>query len=534
MVSPLRAMAIARLQLLWNTAHRGQGLLGLLAAIALVVVGLLILVPPFFMFAYFGNLLGGELAAESSPALVWVSSLHALLVFGLGAAGGLRQQRGFDRELLRMHPLRPLQLLVAELPFGLLDTIPALATSLFLGLGTGLARSLPGLWLPVVLVIGQGILGVLLVQQLVAVIRRLAGHRRVLLLGLGLLAVPLLGFGWLALQHGALTALSSVMSRLPTTLGHHGLRALALEDGGRGALFLAGSVAFTLALVAVTTWLQLRELKLDPPLQVATGTKEVLWSFEKPAAGIGRLFSGQVLGSRFGQLLMFTPVFLSVLFVLASSILERSAQGRDETGFQLTMGMLFEKIQALPLWLVVPPAVVCMGAEIWLNQFSWDGNGLKTLLLAPIRTGDVLLGKIFGLFRLQLPLGLVACLPLLRLGMPDPFEVLTGLTAASAFIVTLGTTGHLLSAHFPRRQRGSGEGAGSTPPLLILTSTALILALAAVSFAIVQVAGGLAPWAPAVVFAVLTIVGLLTHRALRPSLASFVDERRELMVETLG
>ncbi|MBT7691051.1 MAG: hypothetical protein HN750_03440, partial [Gemmatimonadales bacterium] len=134
-VSPLRAMASARLELIWNSISKGSGVLSLLSGVIVIALGLACLVPPFYMFSVFGLQLGEDLAADSSLSIVWLATLHGLLVFGMGGAAGLRKHRGFNRELLRSLPLRPSQLLLSELPFGLLDTIPMLGLAFFGGLG---------------------------------------------------------------------------------------------------------------------------------------------------------------------------------------------------------------------------------------------------------------------------------------------------------------------------------------------------------------------------------------------------------------
>ena len=531
MVRPLRALAAARAQVLWNTVRKGQGAFGAAAAALLLVVGVACLVPPFYMFLAFGRELGGDLAAPESPAMGWLVSLHAIVVFGLGAAAGVRQHGAFDRDLLRMLPLRKIQAALAELPFLLLDTLPILGLVFLAGLGTGMAGELPEHRLAIAWVTLNGVVSLLLVQQLVGVLRRLAGGKSFrALVGIALALLLVVIASQFLLQDDP----ARFVQRLPSGAGWEALRLSVLGESGAAAMRHALLVAWNLGLFAVTAWLHARELGQDPPLRIAEGTDEKLWTFRTPGAGIARLFLAQVTGSRRGQLLLVLPAFVTGAFVLASVIVTNSAAGREGDSGIATMQALLGRVEALPLWFAIPVAVACFNGELWLNQFSWDGKGIKTLVLAPLRTEDLLWGKLLGLLCLQVPQGLLACLPLLRLAAPSKMELLAGLAGGAAATVFLGSVGHLLSAHYPRAQRAEGEGASGAPPQLGLIATVAILIVAGLSFVLWTVSSGFAPWAPAAVFAVLAAALLGGHRLFAPELARRVDEQRETLVETLS
>lgn len=530
MVKRLRALVAARLQVLWNTVHRGQGMVGVVAAVAVLLIGFACLLPPGAMFVVFGKVLGEDLPAADSPAMTWLAGLHALIVFGLGTMAGTRQHGAFDRELLRMLPLRRVQAVVAELPFNLLDTLPILGVTFFLGLSVGLVQVLPGQGLGILVVFAQAVLSLLLVQQLVGVLKRLASGSKGLLVGLALLPLAALA---VASQVGGLEAPMLLVSWLPTSAGYHALRASALGETSRALLCHGVLLAWNLALFAVVAWLQVKELDQDPPERVDTGTPESLWTFARPASGVARLFTSQVIGSRFGKILLGIPLFGTLVLVVCADILGRSAEGRD-TGFLETAQALIAKLDAMPLFVLVPAGAAIFMGELWLNQFSWDGNGVKSLMLAPLRTTDLLAGKLLGLVWLLVPQGLIACLPLLRRSFPDPFEVLAGGLASLMIVLALGTFGHLLSAWYPRPHRGKGEGAVSAPPMLGLLSTSAILAVAGLTGGIWLVLRGVAAWAPAAGYGLVVLACLGAARLARPALAAEVDRKRELIVETLA
>ena len=177
-VGALRAVTAARLEMLWNALTKGSTRTSRASAAVVAAVGLILLVLSFYLSSVFGSQAGDALAVDTevgndeSLSMVWLATFHALLVFGMGGAAGLRQRLGFDRELLRVLPLRTSQLLLAELPFGLLDTIPMLGLALFGGLGFGLMSSQLTSVPLVMLVAGLGVLGVLLMRQLVGVMTR--------------------------------------------------------------------------------------------------------------------------------------------------------------------------------------------------------------------------------------------------------------------------------------------------------------------------------------------------------------------------
>lgn len=525
---PLRAMTRARLELIWNAISKGSGGLSLASGIVVGVIGLACLIPPFYMFSVFGRQLPlGEDVPGSSPSMIWLATLHALLVFGMGGVAGLRQHRGFDRELLRSLPLRTSQLLLSELPFGLLDTIPILGLACFAGLGFGLTTSHPNSELLVALVMGLGVLGVLLVQQLVGVIRRLAARPRFLGIAAILAIVPALAIFGVSASQGLKPAFFRVLEWLPSSMGYHGLRAWMHGDRGAATGFLLLSVGFVVTLFALTAWLQLKELAQDPPLRTARAGKENLWSFRRPSVGVARLFVQQVLGARYGKVLMILPFFFTGGFVLCAAKVQYVAAGS-------VMEQLFDKAQTYPLYALMPPFVVLLGGGLWMNQFAWDRGGVKTLFLAPIPSTEILDGKLLGLTWILVPQALVACLPLGFLHRPEAHELASGLTGALFLACALGAVGHVFSARFPRPLAESGSGVASAPFTLQLMSTAVMAALALTSFGLYSGLQGVHDWAPPAGFAILTALALGLRRAALPRLAHDLEANREKLSDTLS
>lgn len=527
MTGPLRAMTQARLELISNAMGKGSGKAARLSAAVVLVLGLACLSLPFYMFMVFGRQLGEDLPETGGISIVWLATLHGLLVFGMGSAAGLRQHRGFDRELLRSLPLRPSQLLLSELPFALLDTIPLLGVAFFGGLGVGMVRAQPSAAPGIVLVMLLGVLSVLLMQQLVGTVRRLVG--RSLFAGIAAVAVatPIAIFVGLSATEGVAPAVKLFLSDLPSTLGYRGLQAWLLGETAAAEGYLAGAVAFVGALFGATVWLQLRELAKDPPLRLARAGDGNLWSFGRPWVGIARLFVSQVLSASYGKVLCLAPFFVTGVFTLCAVKVQYVAPGS-------VMEKVFDSARTYPLYAIVPSVIVILGGGLWMNQFAWDGRGVKTLLLAPVSSAVVLRGKLVGLGAILLPQSLLACAPLAFLGSPRPDEIGSGLAAGAFLTCLLGTAGQLLSVRFPRKLAEAGAGVEAAPASLQLQSGGLVAVAGGICFGTYVGLRSLHPWAPAAGFALLTLGAYGLRLAARSRLTAAFDANRETLAERLG
>jgi hypothetical protein len=532
-VGALRAVTAARLEMLWNALTKGSTRTSRASAAVVATVGLILLVLSFYLSSVFGSQAGDALAVDTnlendeSLSMVWLATFHALLVFGMGGAAGLRQRLGFDRELLRVLPLRTSQLLLAELPFGLLDTIPMLGLALFGGLGFGLMSSQLTAAPLVMLVAGLGVLSVLLMRQLVGVMTRLGGRSRLFSLLVAITAVPLAVLALVAAGRGLTQAAFVVLDWMPTTMGYHAIWAWARGEPGASAGFLLASVGFVLVLFVLTTWLQVREMDQDPPRRAARGGTERLWSFRSPSTGLARIFVHQVFGARYGKLLTILPLFVTAGFVLVAVKIEYVAGGS-------VLHQLFEQAQTYALYAFVPPLVVLLAGGFWMNQFAWDGPGVRMLLAAPVRTTEILDGKMLGLVAVLMPQSIVACLPLLWLGGPPWAHVATGLAGAGLFTCILGTLGHVLSARSPRPLSTSHVGVASAPAALQLIRVALVLILSAATFGAIAGLQTVHVWAPSFAFGALIPVVLGLRKLALPGLAGELDACRESLCETLS
>jgi len=388
-------------------------------------------------------------------------------------------------------------------------------------------------------------LSVLLTQQFVGVLKRLAARPRGFVMVAASAGVPAIALVGFVASQGLRPGLLQVLEWLPTSIGMHALKAWELGDTGTGAAYLGLSIALVASLAASTTWLLFKDLSIDPPLHLARRGKENLWSFEHPRAGVARLFVAQVFGAKYGKILAILPFFVTGGFVLAAVKIEHVAKGS-------VFEKLFVEAQTYPLYALVPPLIVALAGGVWMNQFAWHGRGIKALLLAPLRSRDILDGNLIALLRMLVPLSLLACLPLVYLDFAPPqavvlakqatanlatgvaAELATGVAASVLVVCVLGTLGHLFSVRFPRQLSESGTGVASAPFTLQLASTAAVGVLGLVGIGIYAGLAGLHALAPVAAFVLLTAVVLVLRRFSMPRLERAFDAGRENLSETLA
>ena len=187
----------------------------------------------------------------------------------------------------------------------------------------------------------------------------------------------------------------------------------------------------------------------------------------------------------------------------------------------------------LPWGGLLPPLAMVLSSELWINQFGWDGPGIKTLLLMPIAPRDLLLGKLLGLAGLlAVQLGL-AVLPLAAVRPPRFVDLVWGLGAGGFALLTLGGLGHVLSAGLPRDLAGRalGPAPGFASMLASAAANALVVALLLLGF---RVGRGAGPWGLALAMWALCGVAALVYWRVLPLLGERVMALREQLIDELG
>ena len=530
-VGPVRTLLVAHLQAGWNRSRQELGKNGRMAlVISVVVLGLFAALP-----AVVGSLVGGFFLGRGLPDPAFVRGLGgilALLALMGGVVGGLfGGSRTLAWESTRVFPLRLRSLFLAELVAGLGDIMPLALTlaSACLLLGMGVAKPLLLVFLPLPWL--GTVAAMLCIQYLVgSVTARIAKHLRLAFAGLGFLLwastalMPAMGHRHAAKRPKAVAVSSQVEQRvglllkvidgLPSTQSMRGMADLVSGHWGQAL----GRQVFPFGLLALLLLGAANTLKRDADPQALRtspkGSVEKLWSFATAAHGVARLQWRAIISSHLGKFQLLIPLMVLVL------IKGPFAAARGATVWSLPMAFAYLSMA---------------GMQIQLNQFGLDGPGVKALLLLPVPSRDLLVGKTLGLLAF---LGLQVALLLILLGTIGyltPVQALAGVCLSGCLFLVQVSLGHWTSAWLPRPMpRDSLKNNNMAQPVIWLGMAAMLAG--------VMVFGGiyllmvwLAPLLLLPVMAVVLGVLFLVYRAkVLPSAARYLDGRKEVLVQALG
>ncbi len=530
-VGPVRTLLSAHLQAGWNRSRKELGKSGRTAFVIVVTLfGLFAALP-----AVFGILVGGYFLGRGLPDPAFVRGLGAILaclaLLG-GITGGLfGGTRTLGWESTRLFPLRVRSLFLAELIAGLGDILP-LCIGLVAGcllLGVGVAKPLLLVFLPLPWL--GTMVALLCVQYLVgSLTARIAKHLR---LAFGVLAFLL----WISTTLlPAMTARSAkkskvpaaesvqmqqrignllmVVDALPTTQSIRGMGEGLAGHWGQAL----GRQVYPIAMLVLLLLAAASTLRRDSEPQafesVAKDSSEKLWSFSEPMYGIARLQWRAVISSHLGRFQLLIP--LMVLVLIKGPLARAWGAG----------------VWSLPMAFAY---LSMAGMQVQLNQFGLDGSGVKALLLLPLRSRDLLVGKALGLLAF---LGLQVLLMLILLGIAGnlgPLQAVAGVCLMGCLFILQVSLGHWTSAWLPRPMpRDSLKNNNMAQPVIWL-GMACTLAGTAVFGGIYLLTAWLAPLLLLPVMALLLgLLYLVYRRVILPAAARYLEGRREVLVQALG
>ncbi len=210
-------------------------------------------------------------------------------------------------------------------------------------------------------------------------------------------------------------------------------------------------------------------------------------------------------------------VFFTFQFTGKTSPLKEHAFGPE---------MFFPAIMAYLILILLSPAY---------NSFSFEGKGIQSYFLAPIRFRDVLLGKnLFLAGLVVLELGVSLTVLVYRVGWPTMPRFFATIGAAVFAITGQLTIANWSSLSFPKKmeigkmkgQRNSGVAVWTAFGVQILVGgIAAVVLLAARWFG--------NPWISVEVFGGLTVATVAGYVASLESLDRLAEKKKELLIETL-
>ncbi|MFI5097231.1 MAG: hypothetical protein ACHQT6_04580 [Candidatus Acidiferrales bacterium] len=209
-------------------------------------------------------------------------------------------------------------------------------------------------------------------------------------------------------------------------------------------------------------------------------------------------------------------VFFTLQFGKGSALREHS----------LKPEMFFPAIMAYLILILIMPAY---------NAFAFEGKGIQTYFMAPLRFQDVLLGKnLFLAALITLELSLSLALLVWRVGWPS-----TAMFAATIGAGTFAVTGQLTIANwsslsFPKKMEIGKMKGQRNSGVAVWTAFGVQIVVAAVCAGII-LAGRLLgnPWIPAMAFTGLTAAAAGGYVASLGPLSRLAEKKKELLIETL-
>ncbi len=525
-IGPFRALLAAHAQMTWNRTKKGLGRRGM-AATALAIGFLMSLaVPMFATFAFLGYLFGHGIDKPLASLLLGSVVGFVACAFGImgGVLGGTRQ---LAWEAYRSYPIPFRTLFFAEMSASAGDVLALGFIGLMASMAAAFLTQRPLLlpWLSLLLV--QAILWMLFLQQLVGTLATAAVRR----LRVALLVITLSAWAGFALLgsavselHGALRAdnvdtmltiwrrIRPSLEMLPPVMSARALGAVQKGAWRQAAWLELPMLTVTVAL-GVATYLVLQREASPRASHALESTRSArLWRLSSPVLAMARLHAHHLTTSLQGRFGLVIPI---VTVVLIKGPLANVTFGR---AWMAPGAILYVALTA---------------TQLQFNQFGFDGQGAKTLLLLPIRTRDILLGKAIALAAYS-AVQYAALLALLTFMVHPGATVIVGSALLGGCLVVAHVAqGHWVSVIFPRplpfhRVQGGGLQGANLFPL------GLGLLNAAVFGGAYGLVTRLAPRATVPAAAVLFALTLAGYAWLLPRAARFVERRQERLVEMLG
>jgi len=535
----LKLIAGLRWNLLKNNLQRKNNrwdLIGMILAAAgsaSVVVGLCV---AFYAGAYFFLTTG---RASWMPLLYWAIflwwQLVPILVAGFGA--------NFEfRNLLRF-PLSLRAFYILGVGYGFADfaAVSSLCwiASMLVAAAVGQVRLLPVMALASLLFV---LVNVTLERLIGSWLEKIFANRRAreLLVGLFVLSVVSMNFLNLAVQHWGgrgtrprIVHLVSYFSWSPGSLAGNALA--AASDGDSQALVLTvGGLLAWLGAASWLLWMRYRAQYLGEELSESaapsagkrgarkqTASSSLPGFLSPPVAGVMSKEFHYLTRNGFSFLTLIIPPLMVAFFTL-----EFAGNNSQIKEHGLAPQLFFPAAMAYLILILLSPAY---------NSFAFEGHGIQSYFMAPVRMRDVLVGKNLFLVcvvivELAISLGVLVW----RIGFPG-LPLFLSTIAAAAFAVTGQLTIANWSAlSFPKKMEIGKMKGQRNSGVAVWTAFGVQIVIGGIA-TIVLLAGGWFgnPWLPAILFAGLTAAALGGYVASLDPLSALAERKKELLIETL-
>ncbi|HET7108889.1 MAG TPA: hypothetical protein VFI38_18895 [Candidatus Acidoferrum sp.] len=535
----LKLVAGLRWNLLKNSMQRKNNrwdLIGIILAVAgsaVMVVGLCV---AFYTGAYFflTKSRAGWMALLYWAIFLWWQAVP-ILVAGFGAT--------FEFRGLLRFPLSLRAFYILGLGYGFADFAAASSVcwiaSMLVAAAVGHAELLPAM-------MGASLLFVLVNVTLERLIgswlERIFSNRRAreLLVGLFVLSMVSMNFLNPALKRWGdqgtrpgFVHLVNYFSWLPASLAGNAVAAAAEGDSAAMLLTGAGLLVWLIATSGLL-WFRYKAQYLGEELSESSAptaarratrrrvAASAARSFLPPAvAGVMRKEFHYLTRNGFSFITLLLPPVMVMFFSMqfAGSNPQLNEHGLSPQTF-------FPAVMAYLILMLLSPAY---------NSFAFEGHGIQSYFMAPVRMRDILLGKnLFLVCVVAVELGVSLGVLVWRIGFPG-FPLFLSTIAAAGFAVTGQLTIANWSAlSFPKKMEIGKLKGQRNSGVAVWTAFGVQILIAGIATTVLLAGRWFGnPWLPVALFSGLTAAALGGYVASLDPLSLLAERKKELLIETL-
>jgi len=169
------------------------------------------------------------------------------------------------------------------------------------------------------------------------------------------------------------------------------------------------------------------------------------------------------------------------------------------------------------------------------NAFAFEGKGIQTYFMAPLRFQDVLMGKnLFLVTLVSFELGLSLALLVWRVGWPSPSMFATTIAGGAFAVLGQLAIANWSSLSFPKKMEIGKMKGQRNSGVAVWTAFGVQIVLGGVCTLIILAGRWLSePWMPAIAFTGLTAAAVGGYVASLSALSRLAEAKKELLIETL-
>jgi ABC-2 type transport system permease protein len=363
---------------------------------------------------------------------------------------------------------------------------------------------------------------------------------RELLVGLFVLSMVSMNFLNLAMQHWGgrgsrprILHLVAYFSWLPGSLAGNAVAAASDADT-QSLVLTVGGLLVWLGAASGLLWIRYRAQYLGEELSESAAPSagkrgprrrsvslRLPGFLSPPVAGVMRKEFHYLTRNGFSFLALIIPPIMVIFFTMEFA--GNNSQIREHG---LAPQLFFPAAMAYLILILLSPAY---------NSFAFEGHGIQSYFMAPVRMRDVLVGK--NLFLVSVvAVELVISLGVLvwRIGFPGLPLFLSTITAAAFAVMGQLAIANWSALSFPKKMEIGKMKGQRNSGVAVWTAFGVQILIGGIATVVLLAGRWLGnPWLPVMVFAGLTAAALGGYVASLDPLSVLAERKKELLIETL-